>query len=61
METMTTEAQNAWAQHLEGATQREIRQMAEWAIEHIDDPKEVATLRDQVDEHYWSLVYDVAS
>lgn len=33
---MTTVNQNAWAQYLEDATQKEIRQMAEFAIDHLE-------------------------
>lgn len=33
---MTTVNQNAWAQYLEEATQNEIRQMAEYAIDHLE-------------------------
>lgn len=52
---MTTEVQNEWAQALESASQTEIRQMAEWAIEHIEDAAEVRKLKAAVDEHLWCL------
>ena len=58
---MTTEKQNQWAMLLEDASQREIRQMAEWAIEHISDAQEAQALREQVDLHLWTLIYAQAS
>jgi hypothetical protein len=42
---MTTDNQNRWAQYLENASPREIRQMAEYAIDHIDDKEELSTLQ----------------
>ena len=42
---MTTPAQNQWAQYLEGATGKEIRQMAEYAIDHIDSRDELMSLQ----------------
>lgn len=41
---MTTPAQNQWAQYLETATPREIRQMAEYAIDHIGNKTELMEL-----------------
>jgi len=46
---MTTEAQNQWAQHLEDATQKEIRQMAEYAIYHITSTEQLVSLREYLD------------
>ena len=42
---MTTPAQNQWSQYLEGATAKEIRQMAEYAIDHINSRDELMSLR----------------
>ena len=53
---MTTVNQNQWAQMLEGATAREIRQMAEYAIDHIDGKDELKSLLT-----YASEAFDLAS
>lgn len=42
---MTTPAQNQWAQYLEDATQKEIRQMAEYAIDHIEKLDQLSELQ----------------
>lgn len=42
---MTTASQNQWAQYLEQASEKEIRQMAEYAIDHIDSVDELAELK----------------
>lgn len=47
---MTTANQNQWAQMLEGATAREIRQMAEYAIDHINSVSALRTLSDYLNE-----------
>lgn len=47
---MTTKAQNFWAQHLEDATQKEIREMAQYAMDHIEDEKEIRLFKKYVDE-----------
>lgn len=47
---MTTINQDQWAQFLEGATQREIRQMAEYAIDHLQSEQEKQTLLEYIEE-----------
>jgi hypothetical protein len=42
---MTTPSQNQWAQYLEIATQKEIREMAEYAIDHIEKLDELSELK----------------
>jgi hypothetical protein len=42
---MTTQNQDQWAQYLEDATQKEIMQMAEYAIDHIEKRDELAELQ----------------
>lgn len=42
---MTTPAQNQWAQYLESATQKEIREMAEYAIDHIEKLDQLSELQ----------------
>lgn len=42
---MTTPQQNAWARYLEDASQREIRQMAEYAIDHLDKVTDLTILQ----------------
>ena len=46
---MTTKSQNHWAQYLEDATQKEIRQMAEYAIDHITSNEQLISLRKYLD------------
>lgn len=41
---MTTKQQNQWAVYLETATPKEVRQMAEYAIDHIDDVTQLRLL-----------------
>jgi hypothetical protein len=41
---MTTQQQNQFAQYLESATQKEIKQMAEYAIDHLDKPDDLLDL-----------------
>lgn len=48
---MTTETQNQWASMLEDASQRETRQMAEYAIDHIEDMSEARALQAYLREH----------
>ena len=50
---MTTPAQNQWAQYLEQTTQKEIRQMAEYAIDHIESMDELMFL-----QYYINLTID---
>lgn len=52
---MTTDSQNKWAQLLEDASQREIRQMAEYAVDHIGDESELKVLKAYLSEHQWGL------
>jgi hypothetical protein len=52
---VTTENQDAWAQYLEGASPREIQQMAEYAIDHIDSLHDATVLKAYLDEHLWCL------
>ena len=46
---MITEARNHWAQYLEEATQKEIRQMAEYAIDHLENADDLAKLSEYLD------------
>lgn len=58
---MTTEQQNQWAQLLESASQREIRQMAEYAIDHIEDARELKSIKAYLSDHQWTLANDKAA
>ena len=58
---MTTEQQNRWAQLLESASQREVRQMAEYAIDHIEDVAELKSLKAYLSDHQWQLVQKEAA
>lgn len=41
---MTTKQQDQWAVYLETATPKEVRQMAEYAIDHIEDVTQLRIL-----------------
>lgn len=58
---MTTESQNAWAQYIESASQTEIRQMAEYAIDHINNKNELKELKGYLAMSIFSAANDKAS
>ena len=52
---MTTETRNVWASLLEDASQREIRQMAEYAIDHLENTEVAKQLAQYINGHVWNL------
>lgn len=52
---MTTDAQNQWAALLETASQREVRQMAEYAVDHLDEASEANALKAYLSAHQYGL------
>lgn len=58
---MTTANQNSWAQYLEGASQTEIRQMAEYAIDHISNRNELKELKEYLAMSIFSAANDQAA